>query len=357
MTSLFEPLTLAGTTFRNRVWWSPVCQYSCLAGDGVPNNWHLTHLGSRAVGGFGLVMTEASAVLPEGRISPQDAGMWNEAQQQGWARIVAFGHQQGAAMGIQLAHAGRKASTYRAFPGELKGPVPHSEGGWETVGPSPVAYPRMPQPRELDAAGIRQVIDAFRVAAQRADQAGFDVVEIHSAHGYLLHQFLSPLSNHRGDAYGGDVDGRTRLLIEVVDAVRDVWPVSKALFVRISATDWAEGGWTVDDSVRLASILKHHGVQLIDVSSGGNVTPTGVVPGPGYLVPYAQRIRSAGIAVGAVGFITDPIHADGIIANGDVDAIMVGRAALRDPYWPQRAATQLGVTASLQPAQYHRAAW
>ena len=356
MPALFDPLTLGGVRFANRAWLSSMCQYSCEAGDGVPTDWHRVHLGSRAIGGFGLVMTEASAVLPEGRISPQDAGIWNDAQASAWCRIVDFCHDHGARTGVQLAHAGRKASARRPFPGEPRGAVPPTEGGWCPVAPSALSYPGLADPEALSEAGIRQVIDAFAAAARRAVAAGFDVVEVHAAHGYLLHQFCSPLSNLRSDAWGGDFAGRTRLVREVAAAVRAEVPDDRALFVRISATDWAEGGWDIPDSVRLAGDLKALGVQLIDVSSGGNVHGVAVRQAPGYLVDYATAVRTAGVPASAVGLITEPAQAEAIIAEGRADAVFLARAALRDPYWPLRAAHELGATPGF-PAQYLRGAW
>lgn len=356
MPALFDPLTLGGVRFANRAWLSSMCQYSCEAGDGVPTDWHQVHLGSRAIGGFGLVMTEASAVLPEGRISPQDAGIWNDAQATAWRRIVDFCHDHGARTGVQLAHAGRKASARRPFRGEPRGVVSRAEGGWRPVAPSALAYPGLADPEALSEAGIRRVIDAFAAGARRAVAAGFDVVEVHAAHGYLLHQFCSPLSNLRSDAWGGDFAGRTRLVREVAAAVRAEVPDDRALFVRLSATDWAEGGWDVPDSVRLAGDLKALGVQLIDVSSGGNVHGVAVRQAPGYLVDYATAVRAAGVPASAVGLITEPAQAEAIIAEGRADAVFLARAGLRDPYWPLRAAHELGATPGF-PAQYVRGAW
>ena len=356
MPTLFDPITLGGVTFANRAWLSSMCMYSCEAGDGVPTQWQLVHLGSRAVGGFGLVMTEASAVLPEGRISPQDAGIWNETQAAAWAPIVDFVHRRGARMGAQLAHAGRKASARRPFPGEPRGPVDAADGGWRPVAPSALAYPGLAEPQALTEAGIVGVIDAFAAAARRAVASGFDVVEVHAAHGYLLHQFYSPLSNRRDDDWGGDFTGRTRLVREVVTAVRAAVPADRALFVRISATDWTEGGWDVADSVRLAADLERLGVDLVDVSSGGNVSRVAVRPYPGYLVDYATAVRAAGIPASAVGLITEPEQAQAIITGERADAVFVARAALRNPYWALHAAHDLGVTPSF-PDQYVRGAW
>ncbi|MGB8652476.1 MAG: NADH:flavin oxidoreductase/NADH oxidase [Mycobacteriales bacterium] len=349
MSTLFQPLTLRGTTLRNRVVVSPMCQYSCV--DGLPTDWHLVHLGSRAVGGAGLVLTEASAVSPEGRISPDDAGLWDEAQAERWARVTAFVKAQGAVPGVQLAHAGRKASTYRPWH-EKRGTVPVEEGGWPTVAPSAVAFGRYAVPRELDAEGIAKVVTDFRAAAERAQRAGFEVIELHAAHGYLLHQFLSPLANTRTDAYGGSFTGRSRLLLEVVAAVREVF--AGPLLVRISGTDWVEGGWTVDDSVRLAPLLAAAGVDLVDVSSGGLHHAQQIPVGPGYQVPLAEAVRAAGIPTGAVGLITEPKQAEEILTSGQADVVLLARELLRDPYWPLRAATELGDEITW-PKQYERA--
>jgi 2,4-dienoyl-CoA reductase-like NADH-dependent reductase (Old Yellow Enzyme family) len=346
MPSLLDPITLRDVTFRNRVWLSPMCQYS--ADDGVPNDWHLVHLGSRAVGGFGLVMTEATAVVPEGRISPQDTGLWTDEQAAAWRRIVAFLHARGAAAGVQLAHAGRKASTYAPWHGS--GAVPAADGGWATVAPSAVALGDHPAPVAMSADQIAATIGAFTAAARRADRAGFDVIEIHGAHGYLLHQFLSPITNRRRDAYGGSFENRTRLLLEVVDGVRTVWPAGKPLVVRISATDWIDGGWTPAESTDLARILREHGVDLIDVSTGGLDPAQRIAVGPGYQVPFARDVRTkAEIPTGAVGLITEPGQAQQILDEGSADVVYLARAALREPGWPLRAAHELGVPAAAAP--------
>lgn len=348
---LFEPLTLGDVTLRNRIVVSPMCEYS--AADGVPGDWHLVHLGSRAVGGAGLVFTEATAVSPEGRISPGDTGLWNDAQQAAWTRIAAFIASQGAVPGIQLAHAGRKASTQVPWKGGKA--LPAGQGDWTPVAPSALAFADdYPMPVALDVAGIDKVIADFGAAALRAREAGFRVIELHAAHGYLLHSFLSPLSNHRDDGYGGSLANRARLLREVVAAVRVQWPAPAPLFVRVSATDWAEGGWNIDECVELAHWLKHDSVDLIDCSSGGMVPYAKIPVAPGYQVPFAARIRSeAGIATGAVGLITEAHQAEAILARGEADLILLAREFLRDPYFPRRAAAQLGVTLHAPP-QYLR---
>ena len=359
MALLFDPLSLRGLTLRNRIWLAPMCQYMVLAEDGVPTDWHLVHLGSRAQGGFGLVITEATAVVPEGRISPQDTGIWDDEQRDAWRRIADFVHSQGAAFGIQLAHAGRKASTFRGFPGEPTGSVPTEEGGWASVGPSADAFPGYTEPQAMTLADIAATVTAFADAARRSDEAGFDVVELHAAHGYLLHEFLSPLSNTRTDGYGGGFEGRTRLLLEVVDAVREVWPAEKPVFVRLSATDWTEGGWTLEDSVRLSALLKNRGVDLVDTSTGGNVQAD-IPVGPGYQVRFARGIRAdAGIPTGAVGMITSPQQAEDVLAAGDADVVLLARAALREPSWPLRAAAELGVgwRDAPYPDAYSRGKW
>jgi 2,4-dienoyl-CoA reductase-like NADH-dependent reductase (Old Yellow Enzyme family) len=353
MSRLHSPLTLRGTTFRNRIWVSPMCQYSSV--DGMPDDWHLVHLGSFARGGAGLVMTEAAAVVPEGRITPQDAGIWSQEQADAWARIVAFVHGQGAAAGVQLAHAGRKASTQR--PWEGTGHVDPAQGGWQTVAPSPVAYGDWPAPHALTVEEIAQVVSAFADAAVRADAAGFDVVELHAAHGYLLHEFLSPLTNQRTDEYGGDLEGRSRALREVVEAVRAAWPEDKPLLVRLSASDWAEGGWDVDETVELSRALRELGVDLVDVSSGGNVPQQAITVGPGYQVPFARAVRDgAKVPVAAVGMLTEPVQAEQVLLEGSADAVFLARELLRDPHWPLRAARELhDDVEGLWPVQYVRA--
>ena len=353
MSNLFAPLTIRSVTLRNRIAVSPMCQYSST--DGYATEWHLVHLGSRAVGGAALVMTEAAAVLPEGRISPEDLGIWDEGHVEMLSRIVGFIHQQGALAGIQLAHSGRKASTYAPWRGQ--GAVPESEGGWRVAGPSEGPFSEnYPRPQPLTIEGIRSVAGAFAQAARRALQAGFDVVEIHGAHGYLIHEFLSPFSNHRQDEYGGSFENRTRIVREVVKAVRDAWPENLPLFLRISSTDWEEGGWDPEQSVELARQAKPMGVDLIDCSSGGNLPSVAIPAGPGFQTPFAERIRrEAGMLTGAVGFITSPAQADHIIRSGQADMVLLAREMLRDPYWPLRAARELGYPTTW-PVQYLRAA-
>jgi 2,4-dienoyl-CoA reductase-like NADH-dependent reductase (Old Yellow Enzyme family) len=350
---LFSPLQLRSVSFANRIGVSPMCQYS--SHDGFAADWHLVHLGSRAQGGAGLVILEASAVLPEGRISSGDLGLWKDAHIPALDRIVQFIHSQGARAAIQLAHAGRKASMAIPFAGERL--LLPAEGGWQPVAPSALAFAsNYAVPQALDQAGIAAIIDSFALAARRALKAGFDVVEIHAAHGYLLHQFLSPLANQRTDAYGGSFQNRTRLALQVVDAVRAEWPVHLPLFVRISATDWVAGGWSIDESVQLARLLRDHGVDLVDVSSGGQVPNAQIPVGPGFQVEFASRIRrEAAIPTAAVGMITGAAQADAIVAQGNADLVLLAREFLRDPYWPLHAATALGESASW-PDQYLRAA-
>ncbi|HEX7112986.1 MAG TPA: NADH:flavin oxidoreductase/NADH oxidase, partial [Mizugakiibacter sp.] len=320
---------------------------------GVPNTWHLVHLGSRAVGGAGLVMAEATAVLPEGRITPWDTGIWNEAQTEAWRPIARFIAEQGAVPGVQLAHAGRKASTEAPWRGGR--PLDAAQGAWTPLAPSALPFDAgYPVPHALDEAGLQAVVEAYRAAAQRALDAGFKVVEVHAAHGYLLHQFLSPLSNRREDAWGGSFEHRVRLTCAVVEAVRVVWPQTLPLLVRLSATDWAEGGWDIEQSVELARRLKALGADLIDVSSGGLLPRVQIPSEPGYQVPFAARIRrEADIATGAVGLITTPEQAERVIADGDADLVLLARESLRDPYFPRRAAKALGATLAAPP-QYLR---
>ena len=353
MSHLFDQLRLRDITLRNRIGVSPMCQYS--SREGLANEWHFVHLASRAVGGAGLVFTEAAAVTPEGRISPQDLGAWSEKHFEPLARATHFIDQQGSIAGIQLAHAGRKASTYRPWSGQ--GKVAESEGGWSTVAPSAEAFADdYPTPAALTLGGIRALQDAFAKAAERAFKAGFRVIEIHAAHGYLFHEFLSPLSNHRTDEYGGSFANRTRFLRDTVAAVRAVLPERCPLFVRISATDWTEGGWDIEQSVELARQLKALGVDLIDTSSGGNVKTAQIPVGPGYQTPFAARIRrEADIPTAAVGLITGAAQADHIVRNGEADLVLLARELLRSPYWPLEAARELGHDTTW-PSQYLRAA-
>ncbi len=354
MPTLFEPLTLRGLTLKNRIVVSPMCQYS--AHDGFANDWHLVHLGSRAVGGASLLIQEATAVSPEGRITPEDLGIWKDEHIDFQRRINQFIEAQGSVPGVQLAHAGRKASTYTSWLGQGHGAVPEAEGGWQVVAPSALKFADdYPLPVALDAVGIKKVIADFRGATERSLAAGFKVMEIHAAHGYLLHEFLSPLSNQRTDTYGGSFENRVRLLLEVVAAVRQALPPDFPLFVRISATDWAEGGWTPDESVQLSTWLRERGVDLVDCSSGGNVATAKIPVGPGYQVQFAGRIRrEAGIATGAVGLITTPAEAEEIVASGQADLVLLAREELRDPYFPLRAAHALGADVAW-PVQYERA--
>jgi 2,4-dienoyl-CoA reductase-like NADH-dependent reductase (Old Yellow Enzyme family) len=331
---------------------SPMCQYSCV--DGMPTEWHLVHLGSRAVGGVGLVMVEATAVSPEGRISPGDTGIWNDEQAKAFAPIVRFVRSQGPVAGIQLAHAGRKASTAAPWAGGKA--VAPGEGGWEPLAPSALAFsPDYPQPREMHESDIKKVIDDFKAAALRSVDAGFQVIELHMAHGYLLHEFLSPLTNQRADAYGGDLENRMLLPLEVARAVRGVLPEDMPLIVRISATDWVEGGWDLEQSIELCKRLKSEGIDMIDCSSGGTVPDAKIPAGPGYQIPFAEEIRKrVGIPTAAVGFIVQPFQAESILTTGQADAVMLARELLRFPYWAFHAARELGVKVQV-PNQYQRA--
>jgi 2,4-dienoyl-CoA reductase-like NADH-dependent reductase (Old Yellow Enzyme family) len=351
---LFEPLQIRDVQFRNRIAVSPMCQYSAV--DGLANSWHLVHLGSRAVGGAGLVIAEATSVTPEGRISPEDLGIWSDAHAEALAPVARFIREQGAVAGIQLAHAGRKASTRR--PWEGRGPVDETAGGWRPVlAPSPIPFTdSYPIPEELTTEGIRRLVTAFAEGARRSREAGFQVVEIHAAHGYLLHQFLSPLSNRREDRYGGTFENRTRVVREVTGAIRREWPAHLPLLLRISATDWAEGGWDVEQSIELARQVQPLGVDLIDCSSGALLDNAREIPaGPGYQTPFAERIRrEAGILTGAVGLITSPHQADHIVRTGQADLVLIARELLRDPHWPLRAAHALRQEVAWPP-QYERA--
>jgi 2,4-dienoyl-CoA reductase-like NADH-dependent reductase (Old Yellow Enzyme family) len=351
MSKLFSTLIIKNIALKNRIVMSPMCQYSAI--DGFTNDWHLVHLGSRAIAGTGLIFTEATAVSPEGRITPSDLGLWNNEHIQGLSRIVNFIHLHGAMAGIQLAHAGRKASC--AVPWENVKQLDEKHGGWQTVGPSTIpliAEDRAPE--SLNREGIRKVISDFKAAAGRARVAGFNVVEIHSAHGYLLHEFLSPLSNQRNDEYGGSFENRIRLLREVIGAVKSEWPAENPLFVRISAIDWTEGGWTLEESVKLGYILKDMGVDLIDCSSGGNVYNARIPFGPGYQVPFSESVRKTGILTGAVGFITTARQAESILQEEKADLVFLARELLRNPYFPLFAARELGADITW-PVQYLRA--
>lgn len=354
MVPLFSPLKIAGLELANRIVVSPMCQYS--SEDGFANDWHFVHLGSRAVGGAGLIFTEAAAVSPEGRITPADLGIWKDEHIGELRRIASFVHARGSRIGIQLAHAGRKASM--ALPWTPERVMPPEEGGWTNVlGPSPVPFSESyPRPIELGLDEIGRIVNDFAAGARRALQAGFDVAEIHAAHGYLLHEFLSPLSNWRTDEYGGAFENRVRMLLETVAAVRAEWSGGKPLFVRISASDWSEGGWTPEDSVALAGLLREAGVDLIDCSSGGNVPRVKIPAGPGYQVPFAARIRKeADIMTGAVGMITTAEQANRIVVSGEADLVLLARELLRDPYWPLHAASVLKHKVEW-PVQYRRAA-
>jgi 2,4-dienoyl-CoA reductase-like NADH-dependent reductase (Old Yellow Enzyme family) len=350
MSKLFSPLVIKNVTLKNRIVMSPMCQYS--ATDGFTNDWHMVHLGSRAVGGTGLIIAEATAVSPEGRISPGDLGLWKEEHIQGFRRIVSFIHSHGAVAGIQLAHAGRKASC--ALPNEGGKQLDEKQGGWQTVGPSNIPFSAGERaPESLSKEAIGKVVSDFKDAARRALAAGFKVVEIHSAHGYLLHEFLTPLSNQRKDEYGGSFENRILLLRQVITAVKSVWPAENPLFVRISSTDWTEGGWTLEESVKLAYILKDMGVDLIDCSSGGNVTNAKIPFGPGFQIPFSEALRKTGIMTGAVGLITTAGQAELILQEEKADLVFLGRELLRNPYFPLYAARELGSDITW-PLQYIR---
>jgi len=351
-TTLFSPLTLRSVTARNRLWVAPMCQYSVEREDGVPTDWHLVHLGAFATGGAGVVMTEAAAIVPEGRISPQDAGMWNDEQVEAWSRVTRFLREHGAVPAIQLAHAGRKASTWRPF-AEHRGTVPAERGGWQAVAPSAIAFEGYAEPRALDRDELPGIVEAFADASERAVRAGFEIIELHAAHGYLLHQFLSPLSNLRDDDFGGSLENRARLLLDTVRAVRE--RVDAPLLVRVSATDWAEGGWDVEQTATVAGWMRDAGVDLIDVSTGGLVAGTTIPVEPGYQVPFAERVRQASVPTSAVGLITDARQAAAVVDEGRADVVMLGRELLRDPHFPLRAAAELGVRVDYVPAQYGRA--
>jgi 2,4-dienoyl-CoA reductase-like NADH-dependent reductase (Old Yellow Enzyme family) len=350
---LFEKYKIRGVEFRNRIWVSPMCQYSSC--EGMPTDWHLVHLGSRAVGGAGLVIMEATAASPEGRISPSDAGIWSDEQADAYRRITRFIKEQGAVAGIQIAHAGRKASTAEPWNGGRI--VDEGYGGWETVAPSAIAFAEdFPVPTEMTAEDIERATADFTAAAQRAVRAGFEVIEIHAAHGYLFHEFLSPLSNQRTDEYGGSLENRLRFPLDVARKVRAAVPENMPVFARISATDWADGGWDLEQSIEFCRRLKEIGIDLIDVSTGGNVPGAAIPVAPNYQVPFAAEIRrAAGIATGAVGMITEPHQAEEILQSGEADAVLIAREFLRDPYFPFTAAKALGVDLEYVPQQYGRA--
>lgn len=350
--NLFSPIKIRNLEFKNRIVVSPMCEYS--AKEGVPNNWHLVHLGSRAVGGAALVIVEATGVSPEGRISPGDLGIWNEKQIEAFSEITLFIKEQNSLPGIQLAHAGRKASTH--IPWQGSGAVKESEGGWKTLAPSAIPFDaNYPVPKEMSKADIRMVCDQFVAATKNAMKAGFEVVELHMAHGYLLNEFLTPLSNKRTDEYGGSIENRMRFPLEVTEGVRKVWPQDKPLFVRISATDWVEGGWTLEDSIVLGKKLKDLGVDLIDCSTGGSSPSAQIKSGPGYQVEFSEGVRkNVGIKTGAVGIITNAKQAEDILQSGKADMILMARELLRDPYFPLHAAKELGEDIHW-PVQYERA--
>lgn len=351
MAKLFEPLIIKDITFRNRIVMSPMCQYS--AEEGYASDWHLVHLGSRAVGGAALIIVEATAVSPEGRISPGDLGLWDDDHIAPLKRITDFVHSTGSIAGIQLAHAGRKASHNAPWLGSAQ--LKSSEGGWLTFGPSDIPYSPIEEPPvALNKDGIKKIIDDFRDATLRSVKAGFKVMEIHAAHGYLIHEFLSPLSNHRSDEYGGSFENRIRLLLEITDAVKSVWPDNLPLFIRLSSTDWYENGWDVDETVKLSGILREKGVDFIDCSSGGNIATQKIMLGPGYQVPFAEAVKKTGILTGAVGLITTAQQAETILQEGKADMILFARELLRNPYFPLTAAKELNVDINW-PVQYLRA--
>lgn len=352
MTKLFTPIDIKSVRLKNRIAISPMCQYT--SKDGFANDWHLVHLGSRAVGGAGLIISEACAVVPEGRISPFDLGIWKDEHIENLKKITSFIEAQGSVPAIQLAHAGRKASCSEPWNGGTM--LQLEEGGWETVGPSAIPFSETyPMPKALTKEGIKNVVDAFKKAAARSKEAGFKIIEIHAAHGYLVHQFLSPLSNLRTDEYGGSFENRIRLITDIVEAVKEVWPADLPIFVRISATDYVEGGWSVEESITLSNILKILGVDLVDCSSGGNISHVKIPLGPGYQVPFSKKIKAgADILTGTVGLITDAEQAEKILMNEEADLILIARESLRNPYFPLNAATALNENIDW-PIQYVRA--
>lgn len=354
MAKLFEAIQIRDLEIRNRVFIPAMCQYSCENQDGIVNEWHLVHLGSRATGGAGMIIAEATGVVPEGRITPWCPGIWNYDQVAAWARVTTFIHSQGAKAAIQLAHAGRKGSTYREWSG--KGSVPLEKGGWQTISATNVAFEGYEAPRELSTNEVRDLINDWVTAAKHSVLAGFDAVEIHAAHGYLLHQFLSPITNKRTDEFGGSLENRARLLLEIVKAIRAEVGELLPIFVRFSATDYHEGGWDLDQTTQVSKWCAELGVDLFDISSGGLITGVKIPSGPGYQVPLAEHVaREVSQPVGAVGQITTGKQAEEILQSGEVDVILVGRAALRDPYWALRAANELNVELDYWPSQYARA--
>ena len=353
MSKLFQPIKVRDLEVKNRIWIPPMCQYACEAKDGVVGPWHLAHYGQRAIGGAGLIIAEATAVVPEGRISPWDTGLWNDEQVSAWREVVDFVKAQGASFAVQLAHAGRKGSSYPEWRGV--GTVPASDGGWQTVAPSAIAFDGYDAPIALTTAEVAEIPGAFAAAAERAVRAGFDAVEIHAAHGYLLHEFLSPATNHREDQFGGSLENRARLLLDVVRAVRDVVPAGMPVFVRFSASDWTDTGWDQEQTAQVADWCIELGVDLIDVSSGGLLAGVAIQVGPGYQVPFAEHVAEAvGVPVSAVGLITEAQQAESILNAGQVAVVMIGRASLRDPFWALRAASELGVEVEW-PVRYARA--
>ncbi|HWH98065.1 MAG TPA: NADH:flavin oxidoreductase/NADH oxidase [Pseudolysinimonas sp.] len=357
MTSLFDPIDLRALRIRNRIWVPALCQYAVDTRDGVPNDWHLVHLGAFARGGAGLIIAEATSVVPEGRISPHDTGIWNAAQVDGWRRVTSFAHSQGAAIGLQLAHGGRKASIYPEWGyGSAKGTLPEAQGGWQTVSASDLAFTGYAPPRALTTPEIDEIVAAFASGARRAIDAGFDLVEIHAAHGYLVHQFLSPLSNTRTDEYGGSLENRARFLLEIVRAVSTELGPDIPVLVRFSATDYSEGGWDEHQTAIVAGWARDAGADLFDISSGGLVTGVTIPSRPGYQVPFAQYVRTeAGVPVNAVGRITTARQAADIVESGQADAVMLGREMMRDPHFALHAALELGVEVDYWPPQYLRA--
>jgi 2,4-dienoyl-CoA reductase-like NADH-dependent reductase (Old Yellow Enzyme family) len=356
--ALFTPLTIRSVTFRNRIWVPALCQYTLAAKDGVVGDWHLMHLGSMAAGGAGLVIAEATGVSPEGRISDEDTGIWNDEQTAAWARVVDFIHSQGSVAGIQLAHAGRKASVWPEWGYDKSGTMAVEDGGWQTVGPSDIPFGEYGAPVALTLDGIDKVVADFTDAATRSISAGFDVLELHAAHGYLLHQFLSPLSNTRTDEYGGSLENRARLLLRIVSSIRAAVGDTVPLFVRFSATDYAEGGWDQEQTAVVAGWARAAGADFFDISTGGNILGVTMQVGPGYQVPFASYVgETASVDVSAVGLITEAQQAEQIVASGQADAVMLGREMMRDPHFALRAAHELGAEIDYWPKQYLRARW